>query len=157
MLEDKEPVVSQNIVGQNEVWDAIHFRQSVGRIGENDVVLHVSRAYEGESVAPDTFDELSHTEVSQGLGDKAEASSVMFDASQMLATSGNKLVGYTARASEEVEDSTVLEVDEVGKDVEKVFLGEISCRSSREGFRRAIASPTKRAADYTHRDIRNKL
>ena len=125
-------------------------RHVVGRIGEDDVVRSRCRLDEAENVATDQR-EIIGFELFGNLFDESLLRGGFLDGSHMRTLPGKELEADGPRAGEQVKGAQTFEIDDVLKNVEYIFAGEVG-----GGLAVILEGTSKRRLPYFPRIIRIK-
>ena len=125
-------------------------RHVVGRIGEDDVVRSRCRLDEAENVATDQR-EIIGFELFGNLFDESLLRGGFLDGSHMRTLPGKELEADGPRAGEQVKGAQTFEIDDVLKNVEYIFAGEVGGRPRSDIGRDVEATPSVFSTDYSHK------
>ena len=140
MFEDKNAVILQQAIVEDEPWDLWQLLQGVGRIGEYEIVLLFARLHEAEDITAQRQACVS-LQLLNTIADKAMMVAVLLDADDPAASTRQQFQRDTARAREEIEGCGSIEIQVARQNVEDVLLGEIR-RGSRLERTRHVEVPS---------------
>ena len=150
VLEDKEAVLLQQVVAEDDVGQLGQLRQGVGRVGKDEVELLATLCEVLEDVAADG-QRRRVLQLIEELADEAVVAHIELNADDAAATSAHELQRDAARPGKEVESRRPLtEVEIALQDVEEVFLREVRRRACREAARHFEMPAFVFACDDSH-------
>ena len=154
VLQHEEAALLEQGAGENNVGQYGELRQSVGRVGKDEVELLTAFGDELEDVGADG-ECCGVLQLVEKLLDKAMVTHIKLNADDATATATDEFQRDAARAGEEVEGRRRLaKVDVRLQDVEEVLLGEVCRRTCRERARHVEVPAFVFAGDDAHIGVR---
>ena len=142
-------VEAQKIVVEDEPHKGVVVLAVVGRVGKDEVVLHLVLLEEAESVGTDD-EQLAHVEFVGCVTDELHAAEVLVDGNDLGAAARHQLIRNVARAGKQVQGLGLLKVEMVLDDVEQTLLGHVGGGTNRQVGRGRDLSPLVSSSDDSH-------
>lgn len=156
MLKNKEALGADEPSIDDKVGQLVDFGHGVWGVGEDEIVSVCRALYELQGIAVYDMERIGNAKLLSRLDDEPMMNLVPLDRRDIGAATRGKLIGDGARACEEVEHLNILEINDIGEDIEYVFFGKVGCWPGIERLGRVETSPTELAANYAHRGRRKR-
>ena len=156
VFQDEETFGLEKIVLKDQVRERGELAEGVRGIGKDEIELVVTALYETEDIGTQGQTSLG-VEALQAVGNETMMVAVKFDADDLLTATGEKFERDAARAGEEVERRSTIEIDILDEHVEDVLLGKVGSRPCLEGAGNVEMTTFVLSCDDSHRPLTNRV
>lgn len=160
MLEDEYATLLEQtflrIAAQHEVRNLRKVRQSIRRIGKDDVVLALAALQESEHITTDERAVIL-AELLQALPYEGRMVAVQLHTCHVSASATEHFERDTARSGEEIEGRRILKVNVTIEHIEDILFCKVCCRSCLECAWHIEMATFIYSSDYSHNIISKSM